>query len=318
MQYKDYYKVMGVERGATQDEMKRAFRKLARKYHPDVSKEPDAEERFKEVNEAYEVLRDPEKRAAYDQLGSQWHEGQEFRPPPDWAKGFDRTGAGFTQEDTSGFSDFFEELFGGVHRGFGTRREGAAFRMRGQDVSAQLHISLEDAYHGASRTITLDTPEIDASGQVRQQKKTLNVRIPRGVRAGQMIRLGGQGGPGIGEKAPAGDLYLQVEFDPHPLFHAEEKDIFLDLPITPWEAALGAQITVPTLGGRVDLSIPAGSQTGRKLRLKGRGLPGEDGGDQYVVLRIETPPADTEAAKELYRKMAKDLPYNPRKRRGMA
>lgn len=310
MEFKDYYKILGVERSASQDEIKRAYKKLARKYHPDVSKEKDAEARFKEINEAYHVLRDKEKRQAYDQLGSQWKQGQEFHPPPGWEP---HSQQGFSAEDLGGFSDFFSEIFGGRPGGF--RYEKREFRMRGEDLHATIEITLEEAYHGTTRAISLQTPEIDSQGRVSQRTRQLNVQIPKGVTEGQHIRLAGQGGPGSGG-GQAGDLFLQVVFAPHPLFHADGRDIYLELPITPWEAALGCRLKGPTLGGRVELTIPAGSQSGRKLRLKGRGLPGNPPGDQYVLLRIETPPADTAQARELYRQMADTMPFNPRKGRG--
>ncbi|HUO83041.1 MAG TPA: DnaJ C-terminal domain-containing protein [Gammaproteobacteria bacterium] len=306
MEFKDYYQTLGVERSATQDDIKRAYRKLARKYHPDVSKAPDAEARFKEVGEAYEVLKDPEKRAAYDQFGNRWREGQEFRPPPDWDAGFEFSGPGGA--GATGFSDFFESLFGRGRAGgagFGT---GSA-HMRGDDHHARILIDLEDSYRGATRSISLQSPEVDG-GRVRTRERTLNVKIPRGIVAGQRIRLPGQGAAiGSGER---GDLYLEADFRPHPLFRADKRDIHLELPVTPWEAALGDTVTVPTLGGNVDLRIPAGSQSGRRLRLKGRGLPGRTPGDQYVNLSIVTPKADTEAARDLYRKMAEEMPMNPR------
>ncbi len=315
MEFKDYYKILGVEKNASQEEIKRAYRKLARKYHPDVSKEADAEEKFKEVQEAYEVLKDPEKRTAYDQLGAQWRAGQDFRPPPDWEQEFQFGGGGFTGAEAHDFSEFFETLFG---QPWGGGRRGGGFRMRGEDVHASLPITLEEAYRGMRRTITLDIPEVDpASGRVVKRPRTLEVKIPKGVREGQKIRLAGQGAPGIGG-GPAGDLYLTLRFVPHPWFKPEGRDIYLELPITPWEAALGARVPVPTLGGKVELKIPAGSQSGRKLRLKGRGLPGTPPGDQYVVLRIETPPADTEDDRALYRRMAEHFKtFDPRRQRGM-
>ncbi len=312
MEFKDYYKILGVDRKASQDEIKRAYKKLARKYHPDVSKEPDAEARFKDINEAYHALKDPEKRKAYDQLGSQWKQGQEFHPPPGW----ESARQGFSAEDRGGFSDFFSEIFGAGGPGRGFHYEQRNFRMRGQDLHAAIEITLEDAFHGASRTLSLQAPDIDEQGHVRERTRQLNVQIPKGVREGQHIRLAGQGGPGMGG-GQAGDLYLAVQFAPHPLFHAEGRDIFLELPITPWEAALGTRLSIPTLGGRVEMKIPPGSQSGRKLRLKGRGFPGNQQGDQYLILRIETPPANTEEEKALYRKMAETMPYNPRKVRGI-
>jgi curved DNA-binding protein len=305
MEFKDYYGIMGVARDATQDEIKRAYRKLARKYHPDVSKEPDAEARFKELGEAYEVLRDPEKRAAYDQLGANWKAGQDFRPPPDWDAGFEFSGG---YRDGGAFSDFFESLFG---RFGGRQGGGAGFSARGEDHHARILIDLEDAFHGATRTITLHAPQIDAKGHVRTRERTLNVRIPRGIRQGQHIRLAGQGTPGIGGGG-AGDLYLDVEFKSHRLYRIEGRDLYLDLPLAPWEAVLGARVKVPTPEGIVDLTIPAGSTAGRKLRLKGRGIPGKPPGDFYVVLQIALPPAESEAARQLYRTMQQEMAFNPR------
>jgi curved DNA-binding protein len=304
---------MGVKKDATQDEIKRAYRKLARKYHPDVSKEPDAEKKFKEVGEAYEVLKDPEKRAAYDQLGAHWKAGQEFRPPPDWDAGFEFRGGGYTPGDASAFSDFFESLFGrGFGAGFaGAGAGGAQFRAQGEDHHARVLIDLEDAFHGATRTITLHAPEVDAQGHVITHERTLNVHIPKGVKQGQQIRLAGQGSPGFGGGS-AGDLYLEVEFKPHPFYRVEGRDLYLELPVAPWEAALGAQVKAPTPGGIIDLKIPPGSSSGRKLRLKGRGIPGKTPGDLYAVLRIALPPGNSERARDFYRKMEQELAFNPR------
>jgi len=327
MEFKDYYKVMGVAEDATQDEIKRAYRKLARKYHPDVSKEADAEAHFKEVGEAYEVLKDPEKRAAYDNLRQGGYQpGQEFHPPPGWDAGFEFSGGGFTGADAAGFSDFFESLFGagspfgpgsrgaGFH-GAGARAGGAGFSMRGQDHHARIQIGLEDAFRGVTRTVTLQVPEVDAQGRVHTKQHSLNVKIPTGITEGQQIRLAGQGAPGMGG-GERGDLYLEVQFAPHPLYQVEGRDVYLTLPIAPWEAALGAKLQVPTLGGPVEMKIPAGAQSGQKLRLKGRGLPGKKpgdaGGDQYLVLQVRTPPARNDEDRELYETMAKKMKFNPR------
>jgi curved DNA-binding protein len=311
MEYKDYYKILGVPRDASSDDIKRAYRRLARKYHPDVSKEPDAEARFKEVNEANEALKDPEKRAAYDALGDQWRAGQEFRPPPGggtWQREYR-----FSPDDAAQFSDFFSSLFGGG----GVGRAGEdMFRQRGQDQTVRVQIGLEDAYRGATRQLRLETPKIGKDGRLQNRTRTLNVRIPAGVTQGRQIRLAGQGGPGV-QGGSKGDLYLEVDFAPHHLFRAEGKDIFLRLPIAPWEAALGATVTVPTLGGPVSLRIPAGSQSGRHLRLKGRGLPGSPAGDEYVLIEIVVPPAHTEEEKEEFRRMAKVFSFNPRAKLGV-
>lgn len=304
MEYKDYYKILEIQRDASQDEVKQAYRRLARKYHPDISKEKDAEARFKDVGEAYEVLKDPEKRAAYDRFGSDWKAGQEFKPPPNWDAGFQFSGAGYTGADTSAFSDFFEQLFG--HGKFtGTRKQRTAFRMQGENQHAKIVIRLEDAFRGARQTITLSRATVDEHGHVRTEPHTLHVTIPKGIIEGQSIRLEGQGMPGMGG-GPNGDLFLEIAFETHPLFKADGRDIHSSLAITPWEAALGATLTVPTLGGNVELKIPPGSQGGQKLRLKNRGLSSaRKQGDQYVTLRITVPEAKTEEQKQLYRQMAK-------------
>jgi len=310
--YKDYYKAMGVERGASQDEIKRAYRKLARKYHPDVSKESEAEARFKELGEAYAVLKDPEKRAAYDELGADWQAGQDFRPPPDWGTGFEFSGTGFDGADAAAYSDFFESLFG---RGMGSpyqTRTRHGFQLRGEDHHAKVLIDLEDAYNGATRAISLRTPELDDSGHVTTKDRTLNIKIPKGIRQGQRIRLSGQGSPGHGG-GKAGDLYLEIEFRTHQRYTLDGRDVYLDLPVTPWEAALGATVKVPTPSGPVDLKIPPGTGNGQKLRLKGRGIPGSPPGDFYVTAAVTLPPANSDAARELYKKMQQDMPYNPRR-----
>ena len=316
---------MGVSRDASQDEIKRAYRKLARKYHPDVSKEPQAEARFKELGEAYEVLKDPEKRVAYDRLGTNWKADQEFRPPPDWNAGFEFSQQGFAGPDASQFSDFFESLFG---RGFRTEharhggetrgaRGGAFFHAPGEDRYAKIMIDLEDSYTGATRTISLQVPEVDAQGHVSTREYKLNVAIPRGIRPKQYIRLAGKGAPGHGQ-GKAGDLYLEIEFRPHPTYRVDESDVYLDLPIAPWEAALGAAVKVPTPEGMVELKIPADSTTGRKLRLKGRGIPGKTPGDFNVIVRIVPPPATSERDKAFDRNMAEQFKsFNPRAKLGV-
>ncbi len=308
MEYKDYYKIMGVARDAKPEEIKRAYRKLARKYHPDVSKEPGAEEKFKEVAEAYAVLGDEEKRKAYDELGSNWKQGQDFRPPPDWdTHGFEfRSGGPGGGAD---FSDFFEELFRGMHRGGAGHAR--SVRMRGQNEHARIFIDLEDAFHGATRTLNLRVSEPDVHGRMHQRTRTLNVRIPKGVRAGQHIRLSGQGGAGIGGGEP-GDLLLEVQFNPHRLYSVEGRDLTLKLPVAPWEAALGATVRVPTPTGAVELKVPAAAKTGQKLRLKGRGLPGRSPGDLYARLEIVTPPAKDEKQRAFYGKMSETFDFDPR------
>ena len=311
MEFKDYYKVMGVERIASQDEIKRAYRKLSRKYHPDVSTESDAEEQFKTVGEAYEVLKDPEKRAAYDQLGENWKSGQDFHPPPEWDQGFEFHGGGFTGADSSNFSDFFESLFGGNFNERGGQTRNPNFNQRGQDTHAKVSIELDDAYHGAVQTITLHHTELGTDGRPKVNDRTLKVNIPKGVHQGQHIRLGGQGGGGIGQ-GQAGDLYLEIEFKSHSHYRAEGRDVYLDLPVAPWEAVLGATVSVPIPGGKVELKIPSGSKSGQKMRLKGKGIPGKPAGDFYVVLQVVLPPADTDEAKALYQEMKQKLAFNPR------
>lgn len=312
MDYKDYYKIMGVDRDAKPEDLKKAYRRLARKFHPDVSKEANAEAKFKEVQEAYEVLKDPEKRAAYDQLGSNWRQGQSFTPPPDWGRDFEFT-TSFGGREDAGFSDFFSSLFGArsPFRGQRSGGFGGGFESAGEDHAAKIAIDLEDAFRGGTHTIELKTPQLDAQGRVAVKPRTLKVTIPAGVVEGQKIRLGGQGSPGAGG-GRAGDLYLEIGFKPHRMFQAEGRDITLTLPIAPWEAALGATVPTPTLAGTVDLRIPPNAKAGQKLRLRGRGLPGPTPGDQYVILKIVLPPADTEQAKEFYARMQKELPFDAR------
>ena len=324
MEYRDYYQILGVQRAASADEVKTAYRRLARKYHPDVSKEADAEARFKEVQEAYEVLKDPEKRAAYDQLGSEWKSGQQFRPPPEWGSGFEfgggaprsgrRTGrarAGHASGGDGeafageGFSDFFSSLFGGGSPFGGAERHG------GRDHHARIDIDLEQAFHGTTSTLELKRPEVKSDGTLELRTHTVRVTIPPGVTEGQLIRLAGQG-EGAGEGGRAGDLYLEAHILPHRLYQLDGRDVTVTLPVAPWEAALGASVKVPTLGGPVEMHIPPGAQSGQKLRLRGRGFPGKTPGDQYVQLKIVLPPASSAEAKALYEEMRSKLHFNPR------
>lgn len=314
MEFRDYYQTLGVEKTATADEIKKAFRRLARKYHPDVSKEPDAETRMQELNEAKEVLSDPEKRALYDQLGSRYRPGQEFQPAPDWDAGFEYSGDGHAGADTGDASDFFSSLFGRAGGG-GRAGPSGGFRMQGEDHHAKVFIDLADAYQGATRAIGLRTPHVDEQGRVVIREHTLNVRIPAGVKEGQHIRLAGQGSPGIGGGA-AGDLYLEIHFRPDPRYRVEGRNVYETVRVTPWEAALGASIETPTPSGTVKVQVPTGSQTGRKLRLKARGIPGEPPGDLYIVLEVVLPPADTDAAREVYENMARELAFDPRRTAG--
>ena len=309
MKYKDYYKILGVERGASEEDIKKAYRKLARKYHPDVSKEPDAEKRMKEVNEAYEVLSDPEKRAAYDQLGKNHQPGQDFRPPPGWDAGFEFSEHGRSGAEAADFSDFFAEIFGRMGRG---ARRGGAAHAQGNDHHARILLDLEDAFSGATRQITLRAPKLDGEGRVTLVEHTLNVSIPKGIREGQVIRLAGQGEPGFGNGKP-GDLLLEVQFKPHARFRTDGRDLLLTLPVAPWEAALGAVVRVEVPGGALDVRIPAGAQTGRQLRVRGKGLPADPPGDLLLDIRIVAPPATTPKAKELYETMAREMPFDPRK-----
>lgn len=312
MEFKDYYQTLGVSRDATADEIKKAFRGLARKYHPDVSKEPDAEVRMKEINEAFAVLSDTEKRAAYDQVGRNYHAGQEFRPPPDWDAGFEFSGRGFSGMGSTDFSDFFSELFGSR---MGDRHVGARFHTRGEDHHAKVMLDLEDAYHGATRVLTLRVPRNDEHGRVMLAERTLNVQIPKGIHEGQSIRLAGQGIPGSGGGQP-GDLYLEVHFKPHPRYRVEGRDVYATLLLAPWEAALGATVQAAVPDGTVEVRIPEGSQPGRKLRLKGRGIPGRPPGDLYLVMEVALPPASNPKARALYEAMARDLSFfKPRQSR---
>ncbi len=299
MEYRDYYAVLGVDRKATADEIKKAYRKLARKYHPDVNAEPDAEDKFKEVGEAYEVLSDPEKRAAYDALGANWRDHQDFQPPPEWEQHFAFGGGGFTQHD-GGFSDFFETLFGAHDFHRQGRRAGG---FKGADEHARVGITLEEAFRQASVEISVPQPGAPP--------RRLRVKIPKGISDGKRVRLKGQGGPGIGGGEP-GDLFVEFRLVPHPRFRAEGKDIHYELPVAPWEAALGAEVKVPTLAGEVKLKVPPGSQSGNRLRLKGRGLPGEPPGDQYVTLKVVLPPAQEPEHRALYEQMAATMNFDPR------
>ena len=314
MEFRDYYQILGVAKSATADEIKKAYRKQARKYHPDVSKEADAETRMKEVNEANAVLSDPEKRAAYDQAGSRYRPGQEFQPPPDWGTGFEYSGDGahgFYGDQSAEFSDFFSSLFGQAGGGRGAGEH----RTRGGDHHAKVMIELADAYQGATQTITLRAARLDPAGHVVTEERTLKVQSPKEVKEGQHIRLAGQGSPGFGGGA-AGDLYLEVHFRPDPRYRVDGRDVHETVPVTPWEAALGAAIEVPTPAGSLRVNVPPGSQAGRKLRLKERGIPGKPPGDLYLVLEVVLPPAATDKARQLYETMAREMDFNPRQGMG--
>ena len=315
MEYKDYYKIMGLRRDASKDDIKRAYRKLARKYHPDISKEPEAEANFKEVAEAYEVLKDPKKRATYDRLDPNLKSWQQFDRQADKDSSFEFNTRGFDDLHGSTFSDFFEELFG--HRGQRTDFNGSAqFNARGSDQHAKVWINLEDTFYGATRSIDLQTQEADSCGAIQTIKRTLNIKIPKGIKDGQQIRLSRQGSIGMGQ-GEKGDLYLEVHFNPHPLYRPEQRNLHMQLPVAPWEAALGATVQLPTPAGVVDLKIAPGANSGSKLRLKGRGIPGDPAGDIYVILSVVTPQATTEATRKLYQEMAKTMAFNPRVKMGV-
>ncbi len=310
VEFKDYYKILGVEREATAEQIKKAFRKLARKYHPDVSKETDAEARMKELNEANAVLSDPEKRAAYDNLGNAARNGQDFRPPPGWDAGFEFSDHGQGGGQSADFSDFFSELFGRTMQQE-ARRRGPPVRGRGEDHHAKIMLDLADSYRGASRHLSLRMPRLDDQGHMVLAEHTLEVRIPVGVYDGQLIRLSGQGGPGA-HGGEAGDLYLEVHFNVHARFRIEGRDVYATLPVAPWEAALGADVNASLPASTVQVHIPEGSQTGRKLRLKGKGIPASPPGDLYLVLEVVLPPAGDARAREIYQMMEREMAFNPR------
>jgi len=341
VKYQDYYETLGVSRSASQDEIQKAYRKLARKYHPDINKSSDAETKFKQVNEAYEVLKDPAKRKKYDQLGHNWQAGDDFTPPPGWESfwqtggGSRRGGAGrattgsgggsrtfhfgdFGGSDyepfSGGFSDFFNSIFGNAFGGMDD--EAAASRgwaRAGEDHEADITISLEDAFQGGKKTVTLQQRETDSRGQIHTSRKNFEVNIPAGITEGRRLRLGGQGGPGSGGGS-AGDLYLRIHIAPHPRFRVDGPDIETDVPVAPWEAALGGKITVPLVGGTASITLPAGTQSGKKFRLKGKGLrsSGKERGDLYAVVKIVVPEELTSTERDLFRQLAEKSSFRPR------
>jgi curved DNA-binding protein len=308
VEYKDYYKTLGVDKTADAAAIKKAYRKLVRQYHPDVSKHKDADAKTKELNEAYGVLGDEEKRAAYDKLGSGRRAGQEFQPPPDWGSQYEGGFGGGADPN-----DFFADLFAHVGRGAGGRGGPGGFQTRGEDIHASIEIDLADAYAGVTRNITLRVPQRDAQGRMVTQDKTLSVNIPKGATPGQQLRLKGQGHPG---SAGPGDLYLEIAIRNDARYRLEGVHVYETVPVTPWEMALGASIAVPTPSGNVEVTVPAGSQTGRKLRLKGRGIPAATPGDLYLILELVLPPATSDKAKSLYEQMARELAFNPRDAKG--
>jgi len=325
LKYKDYYKILGVSRNATQEEIQKSYRNLAKKYHPDVNKSKQAEEKFKEIGEAYEVLRDPEKRRRYDALGSNWKSGQNFTPPPGWdnihfeykTSPFGDATFDFGDLGGSGFSDFFETLFGGGLGSFKkSKKQSTAsdiWPVKGADIEAELNISLNDAYRGAQKTITLQIEEPDSNGRIRQIKKNYEVKIPPGVTEGSKIRLAGQGGKAMGNASP-GNLIIRIHIAPHPLFQVKEYDLEVNIPVTPWEAALGSKIEVPTLEGKVTMTLPEGAQSGQKMRLRGMGLPkrSNEKGDLYAIIQIFVPKNLSPKEKELFQQLASISKFTPR------
>lgn len=337
VKYQDYYQILGVPRNASQDEIQRSYRKLARLYHPDINKSSDAEEKFKKIGEAYEVLKDPEKRKRYDLLGENWRAGQDFTPPPGWESRTGRAGAGagpgawgfdFTNlggmGGTGNFSDFFESLFGGGPGGFRTaagRQKAGDWSMKGQDHEAEITISLEDLYSGSKKTIALESMKPDATGRMQRVTQNLEVNIPAGITDGRRIRLSGQGEKGAGG-GPPGDLYLRVHIAPHPVFKLKGHDLSVEVPVTPWEAALGAQIEVPTIEGTATMRVPAGIQSEQRMRLRGKGLmkpvsasgTGGERGDLFAVIRIAVPKTLTPKERELFEELARESSFKPRQR----
>ena len=309
MQFKDYYQILGVSRDAALTDIKKSYRKLARKYHPDVSKEADAETRMKEVNEAYAVLSDTEKRAAYDQLGPNYRAGQEFHPPPNWDAGFE-----FSSADNTDFGDFFSQLFGkmGGSRSYTGPFEGRGdFHARGEDHHAKVLLDIADAFNGGTRQISLRVPRMDAQGHVVLDTHTLNVKIPKGVYEGQIIRLAGQGAPGVGT-GKSGDLLLEVHFNPHPRIRVDGSNLHMSLLVTPWEAALGALVPIDLFDTGLKVRIPEGTQSGQQLRLRGKGIPSTTPGDLFLDIKVVLPSAATPKARELYETMARELAFDPR------
>ncbi len=309
MKYSDYYAALGVERGASQEEIKKAYRRLAQKYHPDVSKEPEAEARFKEVAEAYQVLKDAEKRAAYDALGTQ-RQGQDFRPPPEWTRQHSAGSERFSFDDVD-FADLFSHFGARAGRSSSFGNDGA---MPGQDFEVPAEISIEDAFRGTTLELRLSMPEYDASGRLHRVPHNVKARIPPGAVDGQRLRLPGKGGKGF-NGGRDGDLYLDISLKLHRLYRATGHDLYVDLPLAPWEAALGAAVEVPTPGGAVSLKVPAGTSSGQKLRLAGRGLPRPRGtaGDLYAVAQIVVAPQASERERELYSSLKEASGFDPRK-----
>jgi len=319
MEFRDYYKILGVKPDADDKVIKTAYRKLARKYHPDVSDHHEAEDKFKEVSEAYEVLKDKNKRADYDEIRQYGSDGQQFQPPPGW-RSSQPFGGEFNRDSQGGFSDFFSSIFGAAagdarqqdfsrQQGFNTRQ---GYGQMGRDIETEMPIFLEDTLNDESKTISYRLPHYETDGRVSEINKTLKVKIPAGVTDGERIRLQGQGSPGVGN-GPSGDLYLRIRLVPHPLFDVEGHNLVITLPLAPWEAALGCKISVPTLMGEIKLSIVANSQTGQRLRIKGKGLLSKTGqGDLYAVLKVVVPPTVSDESRDLWQQLATTAAFDPR------
>ncbi|MBI9111617.1 DnaJ C-terminal domain-containing protein [Maridesulfovibrio ferrireducens] len=323
VKYKDYYKLLGVSRSASKEEISKAFKKLARKHHPDLNHDnPESETKFKEINEAYEVLKDAKKRKMYDQFGADWEHGQNFQPPPgQGGRNFGGQSFGGAQGFGGGdFSDFFETIFGGAGGGRGgfsgaSGFGGGGFQQRpqkGADSETTLTLTLEEAYKGGSKSISVQERTTGPGGHPMVQSKKLDVNVPAGIKDGQKIRLASQGAPGPGD-GPSGDLYLKIKLAPHQLYKVEENNIILDLPLAPWEAALGSKVKVPTLDGMIEMNIPAGMGSGKKMRVKGRGLgAGAKKGDQFVRVMVQVPVADSDEIKKLWAELSEKTEFSPR------
>jgi curved DNA-binding protein len=305
MKYKDYYAILGVDRNANAEDIKKAYRKLARKYHPDVSKEPNAEEKFKEMAEAYETLKDPEKRAAYDQLG-RYTPGQDFQPPPDWGQQFAGAGTVFDDLDLA-------DLFAGLAGRHGAGARGGRGFTAGRNYEATVHLSFDQAFHGTEIELDLSVLEFDEKGNARRVPRRIKARIPKGVANGQQLRIPGKGGKGV-DGGRDGDLYLDIVVEPHPLYRVSEQDLYIDLPLAPWEAVLGTTVRLPTPAGTVSLKVPPGTRAGQHLRLAGRGLsrPGGAAGNLYAIAQIAVPSIVDERQRALYRQLAEISNFNPR------
>jgi len=305
----DYYQALGVEETASQDEIKKAYRRLARKYHPDVSKEENAEERFKTVSEAYETLKDEERRKEYDHVRQYGYADKDWQDTSDWGSRTHYHQGNF--DDVEDVNSFFESLFGRSRRAEDGSARGYQFSMDGDDVHYRMAVSLSESYHGVKRLISFEIAERDEKGHAVRKSNKISVTIPKGVINGQQLRLKGKGNPGISGGKP-GDLYLEIEIETHPLFHVEGRDISIVLPVSPWEIALGESVEVPTLGAPKKMKIPSNARSGQKIRLKGEGLPGKQAGDLFVILQVYVPQPKNDSDRKLFEKMKQQMPFNPR------